>query len=81
MAKPINKNRVEQCARIYASNTDAGKALGIAGHSFGRACKRYGVESPAERNTRLKKDQDDRAKAYAGEAAKRLDNVSYKERS
>ena len=36
----IEKSRIERAARIYASNQDAGLALGIAPGSFGRLCRR-----------------------------------------
>ncbi len=49
---PIEKNRIERAARIYASNHDAGMALGIAPGSFGRLCLRYGIETPQARKRR-----------------------------
>ncbi len=49
MSLTINKERVERAARIYASNSDAGLALGIAPGSFGRLCRRYGIETPRAR--------------------------------
>ncbi len=36
MPLTIDRERVERVARIYASNSDAGLALGIAIGSFGR---------------------------------------------
>lgn len=48
----IEKERIERAARIYASNQDAGLALGIAPGSFGRLCRRYGVETPQARRQR-----------------------------
>ena len=48
----IEKDRIERAARIYASNHDAGLALGIAPGSFGRLCRRYGVETPQARKKR-----------------------------
>ena len=48
MAK-IERERIERAARIYASNRDAGLALGIAAGSFGRLCRRYGIETPTAR--------------------------------
>ncbi len=48
----IEKERIERAARIYASNQDAGLALGIAPGSFGRLCRRYGVETPKARRQR-----------------------------
>ncbi len=48
----IEKERIERAARIYASNFDAGLALGIAPGSFGRLCRRYGIETPQARRRR-----------------------------
>ena len=48
----IDKGRIERAARIYASNQDAGLALGIAPGSFGRLCRRYGIETPQARKRR-----------------------------
>ena len=45
----IEKDRIERAARIYASNDAAGSALGIAPGSFGRLCRRYGIETPQAR--------------------------------
>lgn len=48
----ISRERIERVARIYASNSDASKALGIALHSFGRICRRFDVETPYARTRR-----------------------------
>lgn len=45
----IDKERIERAARIYASNRDAGLALGIAPGSFGRLCRRFGIPTPQSR--------------------------------
>ena len=47
--KKIDKERVERAARLYASNRDAGLALGIAPGSFGRLCRRFGIPTPQHR--------------------------------
>ena len=44
-----DRDRIERAARMYASNRDAGMALGIAPGSFGRLCRRYGIETPQTR--------------------------------
>lgn len=49
----FDRARVERVARIYRSNSDAARALGIRPSSFGRLCKRLGIESPYERRQRL----------------------------
>ncbi len=46
----IEKERVERVARIYASNEDASRALGM--RSFGRLCRHYGIETPYVRRRR-----------------------------
>ncbi len=56
----FDRERIERAARIYASNRDAGQALGIAPGSFGRMCRRYGIETPqARRKRRTRPDRDD----------------------
>ncbi len=52
MDKGITRERVERVARIYATNQDAGKALGIAMRSFGRLCRKWGIETPYARRRR-----------------------------
>lgn len=50
----IPREWIERAARVYASNQDACKALGIAGGTFGRLCRQYGIETPfaRQRNAR-----------------------------
>ena len=51
----ISRAEIERTARVYASNKEASQALGIAMPTFGRLCRRYGVESPyARRRRRLR---------------------------
>ena len=45
----IPRGYIERAARIYASNQFASDALGIHVATFGRLCKRYGIETPYER--------------------------------
>jgi len=49
MPKTIEKGRIERAARIYSSNRDAAAALGISPGSFGRLCRRYGIDTPQAR--------------------------------
>jgi hypothetical protein len=37
---------IERAARLYHSNQDAGRALGIAAGSFSRLCRRHGIQTP-----------------------------------
>ncbi|MCY3739285.1 MAG: hypothetical protein OXG13_23015 [Gemmatimonadaceae bacterium] len=56
----FDRARIARAARIYASNRDAGLALGIAPGSFGRLCRRYGIETPqARRKRRTPPDKGD----------------------
>ena len=48
----IERARIERTARIYASNEDACRALGIAAGSFSRLCRLYGIETPYARKRR-----------------------------
>lgn len=48
----FDRERVVRAARIYASNRDAGLALGIAPRTFGRLCRHYGIETPQARRIR-----------------------------
>jgi hypothetical protein len=56
MDKGITRDQVERVARIYKSNQDAGRALGIDPRSFGRLCRRYGIETPYVRRQRRRED-------------------------
>ena len=48
----IDRRRVERVARIYHSNEDASRALGIVGRSFSRLCRQHGIETPYARKRR-----------------------------
>ena len=52
MDKGITRDQIERVARIYKSNQDAGRALGINMRSFSRLCRRYGIETPYVRRRR-----------------------------
>ena len=49
MGIKIARERVEHCARIYASSRDAALALGIAPESFQRLCLKHGIDTPDKR--------------------------------
>ena len=42
----IARERIDGAARLYSSNQDASRALGIAAGTFGRLCRQYGIETP-----------------------------------
>ena len=48
----IERERVEQVARVYRTCKDASNALGIAPGSFSRLCKKYAIDSPRTRRRR-----------------------------
>jgi len=50
----VSKDQLERVCRMYKSNVDAGRAMGISSSSVGRLCKRMGVESPSARNRTTK---------------------------
>ena len=44
--RKIEPERIKRAARIYASNQEASRALGIAPGSFSRLCRLYNIETP-----------------------------------
>lgn len=60
----FDRDRIERAARIYASNRDAGMALGIAPGSFGRLCRRFGIETPKVRR------REGRKGSFSGDISK-----------
>ena len=46
----IPRERIERAARMYKTSRQAGQALGIAGVSFNRLCRKFGILTPAERS-------------------------------
>ena len=53
MNRGISREQIERVARIYKSNQDASRALGITIRSFSRLCRKYQVESPYDRRSRM----------------------------
>ena len=52
MSKRHPKDEIVRVARIYASNGDAARALGVTPRSFARLCKEYEIETPYVRKQR-----------------------------
>lgn len=53
----FDKETVERAARLYKSNADAARALGLSGgDSFKRVCIAHGVEAPGTRKKREAKE-------------------------
>ncbi|MFH1567857.1 MAG: hypothetical protein ABIL09_07630 [Gemmatimonadota bacterium] len=42
-------DQIQRVARIYKSNADASRALGITTQAFGRLCRQHGIETPHAR--------------------------------
>ena len=45
----VSKAQIERAARIYGNRQDAAAALGIHPGSFTRLCKKYGIDTPLQR--------------------------------
>ena len=56
----VTRDRIERAARVYRSNTDAARAMGIAHQTFVRLCREYGVETPGGRKSRLRREMKER---------------------
>lgn len=56
----IPQDWIERAARVYASNQEASRALGIAGGTFGRLCRLYGIETPFARGRRCRQQAGSR---------------------
>ena len=52
----IPRDLIERAARVYKSNSEASKALGIASGSFARLCRKYGIETPYARQERARRE-------------------------
>ena len=48
-ALTVTKEQVERTARLCSSNQFADESLGVCPGAFGRLCKKYGIESPTQR--------------------------------
>ena len=57
----IPRDWIEHAARVYKSNSEASRALGIATGSFGRLCRKYGIETPYARQRRDRQEARSRA--------------------
>ena len=67
MQKGITREQIERVARIYKHNQDASQVLGITMQSFGRLCRKYGIETPHSRRRRHFKEDLFRTVAFAQE--------------
>ena len=48
-------DQVERVARVYHSNADASRALGITTQAFSRICRQNGIETPYARMLRSRR--------------------------
>ena len=55
----VSREDIERVARIYHSNKDTSKAMGITPGSFSRLCRKYGVETPHARARRRVRECSD----------------------
>ena len=53
MNRGFTKDTIVRVARMYKSNQDASNALGITLRSFGRLCRKFGVETPYAKRLRV----------------------------
>ena len=56
LMRKIEPERIRRAARIYASNQEASRALGIAPGSFSRLCRLYNIETPYARKRRRREE-------------------------
>ena len=63
MNKGVQREQIERVARIYKSNRDASRALGITIRSFSRLCRKYEIESLFARHRRYLNEFRDRGLA------------------
>ena len=61
--KPVTRSEMERAARVYRTNKDAARSLGIAIDTFTRLCREYGIEMPYQREMRRRSEW---AKGYNG---------------
>ena len=52
----IEPERIRRAARMYSSNQEASRALGIAPGSFSRLCRLYSIETPYARKHRKRRE-------------------------
>ncbi|MEW6756414.1 MAG: hypothetical protein AB1505_36390 [Candidatus Latescibacterota bacterium] len=49
-------DQVARVARLYGSNQEASRALGVTMRAFGRICRRHGIETPYARQRRHRQE-------------------------
>ena len=50
----LSREQIARAARMYGSNQEAAAALGIVPQSFGRLCRKYGIDTPAKRRRKAR---------------------------
>jgi hypothetical protein len=50
--RQVKREELERVARMYKSNEDASRALGMSLGGFSRACRRHGIATPFTRRRR-----------------------------
>ena len=69
------RTAVERVARIYHSNEDASRALGIAMRTFGRLCREYGIETPYKRKLRRRSRVSDKSVLHESASHESIDGA------
>ena len=52
MNRGITRDQIERVVRIYKSNQDASRALGITPRSLSRLCRKFSIETPYSKRCR-----------------------------
>ena len=53
----LNPPVLAQASEMHDTNVEAAAALGVSAGGFAKACKRHGIESPAERKKRIYREK------------------------
>lgn len=56
--REITRDQLERVSRIYKTNKDAYKALGISPGMYAQLCRQYRIETPLERRRRCAADRE-----------------------
>ena len=52
----VDSGRLERACRMYKSNLEAAKALGINTSTLSRLCREQGIETPFARNKKAREE-------------------------
>lgn len=54
----VTRKQVERAARMYRTNRDAIRALGIGNNTFYKLCKEFNIEMPVQRMRRMRNERN-----------------------